>query len=43
MQDHEAISHIPLYNQVIPWAATQKVDLPHRADNRIDWRYLKVN
>ncbi|MFI8618611.1 ABC transporter substrate-binding protein [Acidovorax sp. NPDC077693] len=43
VQDHEAISHIPLYNQVIPWAATQKVDVPHRADNRIDWRYLKVN
>jgi len=42
VQDHEAISHIPLYNQVIPWAATQKVDVPHRADNRIDWRYLKV-
>ncbi len=43
VQDHELISHIPLYNQVIPWAATQKVDVPHRADNRIDWRYLKVN
>ena len=43
VQDHELISHIPLYNQVIPWAATQKVDLPHRADNRIDWRALKVN
>ena len=43
VQDHELISHIPLYNQVIPWAATQKVDVPHRADNRLDWRYLKVN
>ena len=43
VQDHELISHIPLYNQVIPWAATKKVELPHRADNRIDWRYLKVN
>ncbi len=43
VQDHTLISHIPLYNQVIPWAATQNVDLPHRADNRIDWRYLKVN
>lgn len=43
VQDHDLISHIPLYNQVIPWAATQKVDVPHRADNRIDWRYLKVN
>ena len=43
IQDHEFISHIPLYNQVIPWAATKKVDLPHRADNRIDWRLLKIN
>ena len=43
VQDHELISHIPLYNQVIPWAATKKVDIIHRADNRIDWRYLKVN
>ncbi len=42
LKDHELISHIPLYNQVIPWAATQKVELPHRADNRIDWRVLKV-
>jgi len=42
VQDHEFISHIPLYNQVIPWAATIKVDVPHRADNRIDWRLLKM-
>lgn len=43
MQDHQRISHIPLYNQVIPWAASQKVEIIHRADNRIDWRLLKVN
>jgi peptide/nickel transport system substrate-binding protein len=43
LQDHESISHIPLYNQVIPWATTTKVNVPHRADNRIDWRLLKVN
>ena len=43
LQDHESISHIPLYNQVIPWATTTKVDVPHRADNRIDWRLLKIN
>ena len=43
IQDHALISHIPLYNQVIPWAASQKVDVLHRADNRIDWRVLKVN
>ena len=43
LAEHQLISHIPLYNQVIPWAATKKVQLPHRADNRIDWRLLKVN
>ena len=43
VKDHELISHIPLYNQIIPWAATQKVEIIHRADNRIDWRLLKVN
>ncbi|MDA8443595.1 ABC transporter substrate-binding protein [Paracidovorax valerianellae] len=43
VQDHQLISHIPLYNQVIPWAASQKVEIVHRADNRIDWRLLKVN
>jgi len=43
IKEHELISHIPLYNQVIPWAATKKVEIIHRADNRIDWRYLKVN
>jgi len=43
LQDHELISHIPLYNQIIPWALRQSVDVPHRADNRIDWRALRVN
>lgn len=43
LAEREAVSHIPLYNQVIPWAASKKVDLPHRADNRIDWRVLKMH
>ncbi len=43
VQDHALISHIPLYNQIIPWAASKKVEITHRADNRIDWRQLKVN
>ena len=41
--DHELVSHIPLHNQVIPWAMKKTVDLPHRADNLIEWRALKVN
>lgn len=42
MLQNEDVAHIPLHNQVIPWAMKKKVDVVHRADNRIDWRLLKV-
>ena len=40
---HQDVSHIPLHNQVIPWAMKKNVELYHRADNRIDMRAVKVN
>jgi peptide/nickel transport system substrate-binding protein len=40
---HEDVSHIPLHNQIIPWAMKKNIDVVHRADNRIDWRLVKVN
>ncbi len=40
---HQEVSHIPLHNQIIPWVSKKNVDLVHRADNRIDWRLVKVN
>jgi peptide/nickel transport system substrate-binding protein len=40
---HTDVSHIPLHNQIIPWAMKKNIDLVHRADNRIDWRLVKVN
>ncbi len=40
---HEDVSHIPLHNQVIPWAMKKNVTLVHRADNRIDMRLVKVD
>jgi peptide/nickel transport system substrate-binding protein len=40
---NETVSHIPLHNQIIPWAMKKSVDLVHRADNRLDWRLIKVN
>ena len=40
---HQDVSHIPLHNQVIPWAMKKNVELYHRADNRIDMRSVKVN
>ena len=43
LQSHQDVSHIPLHNQVIPWAMKKGVTLYHRADNRIDMRAVKVN
>lgn len=40
---NQDVAHIPLYNQVIPWAMKQGIELVHRADNRLDWRLIKVN
>ncbi|NPC57990.1 ABC transporter substrate-binding protein [Caenimonas soli] len=40
---NDTVSHIPLHNQIIPWAMKRNVDLVHRPDNRLDWRLIKVN
>jgi peptide/nickel transport system substrate-binding protein len=40
---NDDVSHIPLHNQVIPWAMKKNIDVVHRADNRLDWRVIKVN
>jgi peptide/nickel transport system substrate-binding protein len=40
---HQDVSHIPLHNQVIPWASKKNIQMVHRADNRIDMRAVKVN
>ncbi|MBS3995763.1 MAG: ABC transporter substrate-binding protein [Hydrogenophaga sp.] len=40
---NEDVAHIPLHNQIIPWAMKKNVDVVHRADNRLDWRLVKVN
>ena len=40
---NDDVAHIPLHNQVIPWAMKKNIDVVHRADNRLDWRLIKVN
>ena len=40
---NDTVAHIPLHNQVIPWAMKKNIDLVHRADNRLDWGLIKVN
>ncbi|MFZ9374840.1 MAG: ABC transporter substrate-binding protein, partial [Burkholderiaceae bacterium] len=40
---NDTVSHIPLHNQIIPWAMKKNIEVVHRADNRLDWRLIKVN
>lgn len=40
---NEDVAHIPLHNQIIPWAMKKNIEVVHRADNRLDWRLIKVN
>jgi len=40
---HQDVSHIPLHNQVIPWAMRKNVDVVHRADNRLEATWVKIN
>jgi peptide/nickel transport system substrate-binding protein len=37
------VMHIPLHNQVIPWAMRKSVNVVHRADNRLEMRWVRVD
>ena len=37
------VGHIPLHQQVIPWAMRSNVSVFHRADNRLDARWIRVD
>ncbi len=37
------VAHIPLHHQVIPWAMRSNIEIVHRADNRVQTRWVKVN
>ena len=40
---NDDVAYLPLHNQIVPWAMKKNIDVVHRADNRIDWRLVKVN
>lgn len=40
---NEDIGHLPMYHLMIPWAMGTKVTAPHRADNQLEIRYVKVD
>jgi len=39
----EDVGHLPLHNQVIPWAMKKNVSAVHRADNRVDLRSVRID
>ena len=42
-QHNDQVLNIPLHRQVIPWAARSNVEVVHRADNWLEWRWVKIN
>jgi peptide/nickel transport system substrate-binding protein len=40
---NQNVMHIPLHHQVIPWAMRSNVNVVHRADNRLEMRWVRVN
>ena len=39
---NEAVRHIPLHRQFIPWAARSNVSVAHRADNWLEWQWVAI-
>ncbi|HEY9238901.1 MAG TPA: ABC transporter substrate-binding protein [Burkholderiaceae bacterium] len=42
-EHNEQVHHIPLHRQFIPWATRANVEVVHRADNWLEWAWVKVN
>jgi peptide/nickel transport system substrate-binding protein len=40
---NQQVMHIPLHNQVIPWAMRKNVNVVHRADNRLSAEWVKID
>ncbi|HWI09884.1 MAG TPA: ABC transporter substrate-binding protein [Burkholderiaceae bacterium] len=41
-EHNEQVHHIPLHRQFIPWATRANVEVVHRADNWLEWAWIKV-
>ena len=41
-QHNEQVHHIPLHRQFIPWATRSNVEVVHRADNWLEWAWIKI-
>ena len=43
MLHNQQVMHLPLHNQVIPWAMRKNVTVVHRADNRLEASWVRIN
>ena len=41
-QHNDQVLNLPLHRQVIPWAARQNVEVVHRPDNWLEWRWITI-
>ena len=41
-EHNDQVHHIPLHRQFIPWATRSNVEVVHRADNWLEWAWVKV-
>ena len=41
-EQQAAVNYIPLHRQVISWAARQNVDVVQRADNWVEFAWIRV-
>jgi len=42
-EHNDQVHHIPLHRQYIPWAMRSNVEAVHRADNFLEWQWIKVS
>ena len=42
LEHNEQVNHIPMHRNGIPWAMRSNVTAVHRADNRMEWRWISV-
>jgi len=41
-EHNDQVHHIPLHRQFIPWSMRSNVEAVHRADNWLEWAWVKV-
>ncbi len=41
-EHNDQVHHIPLHRQFIPWSMRSNVEVVHRADNWLEWAWVKV-